>query len=333
MQAYEMEYYSKFESAAECQRKETLWSKRTKLCSCSIARSSFLDKYSILNHQIVGFKLRAFRSHETIGNRFFTGSRVLSCPPSRSGDLETDSLTQKAKTKIRRASENATSYLRYFCTLTFSPALVDDDNKDDQGNICHKWAKTKIRQFLDTCRHQQKRLNRTLSYIWVAELQKNGNIHFHIIWNQFFQITWLTKIWGQASNSVDIKTMKNITHAINYMRKYISKDDQGTIKGNRYNISKELRETMKPIIEENVIVLDTKELPDNPQAISEVMEFIDCVKEDIEERGGTVLDFGFYIPPDRTNRDRKKRFTSKQLSRLMISSLLDLKRPCANIPF
>ncbi|WP_456264250.1 hypothetical protein [Geomonas diazotrophica] len=148
-----------------------------------------------------------------------------------------------------------------------------------------------------------------------AELQENGNIHFHILWDQFFPIKWLTKIWGQASNSVDIEKMKNPLHAANYMRKYITKDQTSHIRGNRYNISAGLRATMKPI--EKVIAEMTHSQAigqKGGEILEEMRDTLMAAQSMIEARGGRVIDagFGFSVPAPRSSKEYTDRKTGEK---------------------
>lgn len=79
------------------------------------------------------------------------------------------------------------------------------------------------------------------NYIWKAELQKNGNIHFHIfvdcwigwreirkIWNRLqakfhFLSAFASKFGHYDPNSTDIRPCENVQKACYYMRKYMMK--------------------------------------------------------------------------------------------------------------
>jgi hypothetical protein len=331
-------FYSSFDSASQFLLKKSFRKKKDELLSDSSARSAFLSNHSLLNHQTVGFKVRCYRSGEMTGAQYSTGSRFSFVPPVRSGSVETNSFTQQALSKIRRSIECAESDIMWrFCTLTFSPSVLHPWELTENGTVRHDFAKHKLKKFLDACSVKQRRLNRRLDYVWIAELQDNGNIHFHILWNQFFAITYLTKIWSQGKNAVDICLMKNPLHASAYMRKYLTKDNDSLIQGNRYNISSGLRETMKPdekkIVE--VPVLEIANYSENP--VHALTDALKAMKEDIESRGGTVLDFGFSVPAPRnakeyTSKDgaRKK---SRGVDRRLASRLLNCLQSVPGVPF
>jgi hypothetical protein len=139
-----------------------------------------------------------------------------------------------------------------------------------------------------------------MQYLWVAELQQNGNIHFHILTDNYFPIKKLSQWWGQANNSVDVKSLQDARHAVNYMRKYMTKDETSKIQGNRYFITRGLHKAMIP--DEQII---TSSRPCEESAFcswgegATVRELLHAMKSEIEHHGGHVLDFGFSCPAPR----------------------------------
>ena len=84
-------------------------------------------------------------------------------------------------------------------------------------------------------------------YIWKAEVQKRGSIHYHLTINQFVPYTYLRDSWNEllnknglmnsyiskygnvSPNSIDIHSVINIDNIEGYLSKYISKkQDNGT---------------------------------------------------------------------------------------------------------
>lgn len=81
-------------------------------------------------------------------------------------------------------------------------------------------------------------------YIWKAETQANGNIHFHITTNKFIHYISIRNKWnslqynhgymskyisehGDADvNSTDVRGLKNVKSASKYLAKYFSKKDE-----------------------------------------------------------------------------------------------------------
>lgn len=278
-----------------------------------------------------GMTINQYRSGEITGGRFCTGleGQMLKSPQ---GPRETEKLSQSGKSKIRRAIQNADCEFKCFMTVTFDPSMSD---LTPDGVVDQKWGKEKFKRFINTikvsCDRRAALLHdesRRIAYVWVCELQENGNIHFHVLLNQRLPIKWLTKVWDQAQNSIDVRSIYNQNHASCYLRKYIAKDNS-TISGNRYGISQNLRETMKPI----------KMTIEEKKSVEQVQEIINSLTADIERNGGKVIDFGFYIPqPSRSVPYKKKgetkiRYTkgvNGQLGPFIIREVMDIIDP---IPF
>lgn len=276
-----------------------------------------------------GFTVNKYRSGEVTGAQFQTGNE--SCfPPVRVGALETSELSRRGKTKIRRAIQCADVEFRCFMTVTFDPAV---SKLNDDGKVCQKWGKEKFKKFIHAIKVSCDRKavasgdeTKKIAYVWVAELQDNGNIHFHVMMNHRLPIVWLSRLWNQAKNSVDVRPVQNKNHASCYLRKYISKG-KSTISGNRYGISQKLRETMKPM----------KSSTDNNEQTEAIKAIIDAMKEDIEANGGKVIDCGFFIPPParsvtyrKKGKTRKTKAVSGQLGPFIIKEVIDIIDP---IPF
>lgn len=87
-------------------------------------------------------------------------------------------------------------------------------------------------------------------YYWVAEKQKNNNIHFHILVDRFVDWRWVRDTWNgrleklgyitrfeeknghRDPNSTDIEVIKNLAKTSDYVSKYTTKlDQQGGING------------------------------------------------------------------------------------------------------
>jgi hypothetical protein len=129
---------------------------------------------------------------------------------------------------------------RVFCTLTFVASVSD------------RTGVTILNKFLTQLRKEFK----ALQYLWVAERQDNGNIHFHIILNKRLPIRKYNALWvlqqyrsglrGQTQfgvpvgieeieqrykngsihrvfNPVDVKKVSSIAGLSSYLTKYITK--------------------------------------------------------------------------------------------------------------
>lgn len=98
-------------------------------------------------------------------------------------------------------------------------------------------------------------------YLWVAELQKRGEIHFHILTpscvdKNLINSCWSSIVskWYKKEGKKFDKVLPNVKATYNagaYMSKYLSKDGEG-IHGNLYGLSQNAHELLKPIIEDNI---------------------------------------------------------------------------------
>ncbi len=115
-------------------------------------------------------------------------------------------ISQKAKRRMLKAidwllilSENKTvhspstkkkfKFKISFITLTLASKQVHSDNEI---------KKELLNQFLIEAR---KKWN-VDKYVWRAEKQKNGNIHFHIVVDKFIQYDRLRKVWNRIQNKL-----------------------------------------------------------------------------------------------------------------------------------
>ena len=113
-------------------------------------------------------------------------------------------ISKKARKKIENAinwllfttsnkktySESSGKFYNFkimFVTLTLSSTQNHSDNFI---------KKEMLNQFLTECRQQYK----TRKYLWRAETQKNGNIHFHIVFNKFIPWLWIKSTWNRIQN-------------------------------------------------------------------------------------------------------------------------------------
>jgi hypothetical protein len=77
------------------------------------------------------------------------------------------------------------------------------------------------------------KFNGDIHYMWVAELQLRGVIHFHILLDRYIHFSWVDKIWGNAISELGYipETNMNNTQKIKavempgYLSKYFTSDD------------------------------------------------------------------------------------------------------------
>ena len=95
------------------------------------------------------------------------------------------------------------------------------------------------------------------TYIWKAEMQKRGQIHYHITLNQFIHFKEIQEKWNYLQrknnlldmyylnnshynpNSTDVHSVKNIKNISGYLTKYLSKTGSESFEETYYN-SKEV---------------------------------------------------------------------------------------------
>ena len=160
-------------------------------------------------------------------------------------------LSSRSRGKIK---DKATAFFRscpgerVFCTLTFVAPVSD------------RTGVAILNKFLTQLRKRFK----ALQYLWVAERQDNGNIHFHIILNNRLPIRKYNALWvlqqyksglrGQTQfgtpvgmeeieqryrngsihrvfNPVDVKRVRSIAGLSSYLTKYITKQKKNTYFG------------------------------------------------------------------------------------------------------
>lgn len=111
-----------------------------------------------------------------------------------------------------------------------------------------------------------KREHNTKNYLWKAELQDNGNIHFHILFDKFLPWQDVRHVWNRAvnrlgyvdwfatehnsldPNSTDIHSLRKTRNVRAYIAKYVSKEVGGRqICGHAWGRSDSLSK-LKPIV-------------------------------------------------------------------------------------
>jgi len=161
------------------------------------------------------------KKEKTVTNKALLKEKQLRC------------LSQRTKTKIRR---KILAFFGLYKRLSFV-TLTYLNKVDDE------LALKVFQLFLDNV----KKLDSDFQYIWVAERQtKNiifkNNIHFHLITNKYWKIDQYKTYWIKLQNkngiqardasfkpssSFDVKqvTSNNVKGILNYLTKYITKND------------------------------------------------------------------------------------------------------------
>ena len=114
---------------------------------------------------------------------------------------------------------------------------------------------------LDNMIKRMKRKHHLNNYVWRAERQKNGNLHFHLITDTYIRYDHIRDNWnailqrwhfiaafkekhGHSSpNSTDVHSVQKVKNLAAYMVKYMTKDNNGndTIEGKLWDCSKNLK--------------------------------------------------------------------------------------------
>lgn len=136
----------------------------------------------------------------------------------------------KPKTFTHPTLQKQFTFKLSFLTLTLSAPQQDYSDK--------QITKDCLQPFLQILRRKYK----CQSYIWRAEKQKNGNIHYHITSDVYLPYDQIRDDWNNCQNkldfinrfeqqhghrnpnSTDIHSVRKITDLARYMIKYMSKD-------------------------------------------------------------------------------------------------------------
>lgn len=143
-------------------------------------------------------------------------------------------------------------------------------------------AKESYRLLLKPFIQTMQRVHGMRDYIWKAELQKRGTIHYHITTNTFINFMHIKKRWNKLldkaglmedykakhnhsnPNSTDVHKVYNDDNIESYLEKYISKDDKSisSVNGKVWDCSISLKSNklftvdLSPQNELNIIKLD-----------------------------------------------------------------------------
>jgi len=161
-----------------------------------------------------------------------------------------DLLVQKTPTRwIHNPETNSTHQLRLnFITLTIA---------DPTNHTAKETYETCLRPWL---RYMGQKMGMK-RYVWKAELQQRGQIHYHVATNEFIPWKLVRWAWNKNQhkagyldahakkfnnfnpNSTDIHAMTNVKDCLNYVAKEILKgcQNQASVKGKVWDCSKDLK--------------------------------------------------------------------------------------------
>lgn len=129
------------------------------------------------------------------------------------------------------------------------------------------------------------RLQPDCNYLWRAEPQKNGNIHFHILLDRYFHKSWVQREWNKTqsqhgyhpylsedenvlgSSSTRIEALASKDNAVQYCAKYVSKNEGSrAIEGRLWGCSDNLRnlKNVEYSLSKNECIEVIRAISDNP---------------------------------------------------------------------
>jgi len=172
-----------------------------------------------------------------------------------------------------------------FITLTLSYNQIQNDNYIKRNLLM---------RFIELCKKEHGIVN----YIWRAEPQVNGNIHFHIIADRFIKWQWIRKEWNKIQekhnyidafeqkhghrnpNSTDIHGLNKVHNIAAYICKYMTKDKPvRKIKGRVWGCSSNLHKMKNPRVEIcEHLINDIEELVNTGKAYKKVYEYCTVIK-------------------------------------------------------
>lgn len=160
-------------------------------------------------------------------------------------------LLLKAKVKKVWCNDSGTmfSFKVNFITLTL-PATQEHSDEEIKSVV--------LKSFIDKC----VRSHGLVNYIWRAEAQANGNIHFHLTTDVFIHYKKIQQMWNDSCellgyvsrfeskwkhrdpNSTDVHSVKHVKNIARYLSKYISKHREFVCIGELRKSGDEVREVL-----------------------------------------------------------------------------------------
>jgi hypothetical protein len=154
----------------------------------------------------------------------------------------TKAVSLMVQSSKQRYIYNPVTQRRQLFKMSFVTLTVSSTSKMITAKEAHK-------ELLEPFLLYLRRRHQVRNYVWKAELQKRGQIHYHITLDQFVLYTDIRDKWnelqdkagyledykalntGRQANSTDVHAIKKVKNIEAYMVKYMSKtnsDDTGT---------------------------------------------------------------------------------------------------------
>lgn len=121
-----------------------------------------------------------------------------------------------------------------FVTLTLSEPQKHTDKEITKNFLEFIKHLRKVNNYIiENGKTTRKKALNIDNYVWKSETQENGNIHFHLLFDTFFNHETLRKIWNSYLNkmgykssysSANINAIKNLNDVGAYVTKYLTKE-------------------------------------------------------------------------------------------------------------
>lgn len=164
--------------------------------------------------------------------------------------LDTGTMSRSAMARLRRA-------MGYLCLISKEKTVVHDIKKyrfkfkcsfitltlpSKQKHHDNFIKQNLLKEFLDAMCYRYS----SFSYVWKAETQRNGNLHFHLVTDHFIPTSYINYKWNRIlykygymdkylkekghinAPSAEIKKVKSDKDLAKYMRKYLTKQASKT---------------------------------------------------------------------------------------------------------
>lgn len=190
---------------------------------------------------------------------------------------------------------NPVSNRRMKHRLTFITLTIPGKEKHIEAKAGHKLL-------LEPWLRDMRRKQNLKSYIWKAEFQKNGQLHYHITTPEFITYYTIRDYWNyrlsecgllekwkidhptSLPNSTDVHSVRKLNNIKAYLIKYLSKNNQDketkgkiwdcskNIKGAKYFSFEELEQVFSKIDQSKLVVNDYCAILNTPNPLSYLTE-------------------------------------------------------------
>ncbi len=206
------------------------------------------------------------------------------------------------KTFFNRKFKKNYQFRICFVTLTLSAPQIHTDNEI---------KKEVLNQFLVEFRKKWK----VKHYLWRAEPQKNGNIHFHIVCDKFIPWSELRSVWNRCQgklgyverfkakhnhknpNSTDIHSIKNIKNLSRYLAKYMTKNKQEReIEGRMWGLSQSLSQVKSATYKRDAwLMSEVRQIKEAFKKQVVVSDYVTCIYVSVKEWSKIVKGYLYQI--------------------------------------